>query len=207
MLYRYLSIRKVKNLDEKSLGELLDKIGPRLSGFSYDGLISEEMYSLVIDKLNPDKLTDLTCLIENATVLNQICDKFKKLKNLNMSFYKNVQLNDLDKLELQQCSITNHQLKANILVNLFSSEFNNNLRFLGLECVGVDASVVNALGNFKKLETLKILISQQEDLDTICRSVPSLKRLVLSLTIYPNVNEIRSIKYLKNLRSFECKVS
>jgi hypothetical protein len=79
------------------------------------------------------------------------------------------------------------------------------LRFLGLECIQVDSSVINQLQNFKKLETLKILVSQQTDLDTICQTVPSLKRLVLSLTMYPNVNEIRNLKYLKNLRSLEIK--
>lgn len=201
---KYLSIRKVKNLDEKCLSELLEKIGHKLSGFSYDGLISEELFNLALDKLNPDKLTDLTCLVENSKVLKLICDKFIKLKNLNMSFYKDVGL-DLGRLQLEHCSITNHHLKPTTLINLFCSEFNNNLRFLGLECIQVDSSVVNSLGNFKKLEVLKILISKQDDLDIICKSVPSLRRFVLSLTMYPNVDEIRSIKYLQNLRSLEIK--
>lgn len=202
---KYLSIRKMQNLDEKYLSDLLEKIGPRLTGFSYDGLITEEVFQLIIDKLNPDKLTDLTCLIENSRVLTLICDKFKKLRNLNMSFYKDVGLIDLDRLELIHCSITNHQLKPTTLVSLFSSQFNNNLRFLGLESIQIDSSVVGSLSNFKKLETLKILVSKQEDLDKICKSVPSLKRLVLSLTMYPNVNEIRYINHLTELKSLEIK--
>ena len=193
------------HLDERYLSELLEKIGPRLTGFSYDVLISEEVFHLVIDKLNPDKLTDLTCLIENSKVLALICEKFKKLRNLNMSFYKDVGLVDLDRLELVHCSITNHHVKTTTLVSLFSSQFNHNLRFLGLESIQIDSSVVGSLANFKKLETLKILVSKQEDLDRICKSVTSLKRLVLSLTMYPNVNEIRCINYLTELKSLEIK--
>lgn len=202
---KHLSIRKVKNLDEMHLSELLEKVGPRLRGFSYDGLITEETFNLVIDKLNSEKLTDLTLLLDNQNVLKMICSKFKNLKTFNISFYKDVKLIDLDQLNLVQCSITNHHLRAKSLVNLFQSPFNSNLKFLGLECAQVDSSVVDKLSEFKKLETLKILISKQEDLDTICRTVPSLKRLVLALTVYPTVTEIRSIRYLKSLRTLEIK--
>lgn len=202
---KYLSIRKMQHLDERYLSDLLEKIGPRLTGFSYDALVTEQVFELVIDKLNPEKLTDLTCLIENSKVLAMICEKFKKLKNLNMSFYKEVCLIDLDRLQLHHCSITNHNLKPTTLVSLFSSQFNNNLRFLGLESIQINSSVVCSLSNFKKLETLKILVSKQEDLDRICKSVPSLKRLVLSLAMYPNVNEIRCLNHLTELKSLEIK--
>lgn len=203
---KYLSIRKIKNLDEKYLGELLDKIGPNLQGFSYDSFINDETYNLIINKLNSDKLTDLTCLIDNDKVLKRICFKFKNLKNFKASFYKDIgDLIDIEKLNLTQCSITNHQLKPVNLIKLFRSQFNCNLKVLGLEFTEINSEVISLLSNFKCLETLKIKIPKQDDLDTICKTMQNLKRLVLSLTNSPSITQIRSIKNLKNLRSLEIR--